>query len=98
MLRNVCRHTHLVEEDIFAIASFRRKVLQVSISTNAMLLTKLLPELTAHYRKRLSVILPSRKSLRLCLSQSREGRGDENEIVHTVVAALYQCVSKTIAD
>jgi hypothetical protein len=33
------RHAHLVEEDVLAITSFGRKVLQIAVSTDAVLLT-----------------------------------------------------------
>jgi hypothetical protein len=38
----------LVEEDILAVTAFCRKVLEVSILVDAVLLTQLLPELTAN--------------------------------------------------
>lgn len=38
----------LVEEDVFSVAAFSRKVLEVAIFSNAVLLTELLPELAAN--------------------------------------------------
>ncbi len=39
--------THLVEENIFSVATLSGKVLQHSVGPNAMLKTQLLPELHA---------------------------------------------------
>jgi hypothetical protein len=39
----------LVVEDIFAVAAFCGKVLEVPVLTDAVLLAKLLPELTADF-------------------------------------------------
>lgn len=47
--RDVPRVVALVVEDIFAIAAFGRKVLEVSVSTDAVLLAELLPELAADF-------------------------------------------------
>ena len=38
----------LVEEDVFAIATFGRKVFEVAVLADAMFLTQLLPKLTAN--------------------------------------------------
>jgi hypothetical protein len=46
---DVARVVALVVEDIFAIAALRRKVLEVPVLTDAVLLAKLLPELTADF-------------------------------------------------
>lgn len=46
---------YLVEEDVLAIPSLGRKVLEISILIDPVLLTQLLPELTAHYKKRVLV-------------------------------------------
>lgn len=45
---NVSSIVALVEEDVFAIATLSREVLQVSILADAMLLAELLPELAAN--------------------------------------------------
>ena len=42
---DVARIVGLVEEDILAITSFSRKVLEVSVAVDSMFLTQLLPEL-----------------------------------------------------
>jgi hypothetical protein len=44
---NVARVVGLVEENILAIAAFGRKVLEVAVSVDAVLLTQLLPKLLA---------------------------------------------------
>ena len=46
---DVARIVALVIKDIFSIAAFCREILQVSILTDAVLLAKLLPELTADF-------------------------------------------------
>ena len=42
---DVARVVGLVEEDIFAVAAFRRKVLEVTVLIDAVFLAELLPEL-----------------------------------------------------
>jgi hypothetical protein len=46
---DVARVVALVVEDIFAIATLGRKILEVPVLTDAVLLAKLLPELTADF-------------------------------------------------
>ena len=46
---NVPRVVALVVEDIFTVAALGGKVLEVAVLTDAMLLAKLLPELTADF-------------------------------------------------
>ena len=47
--------TCLVEEDILPISTLRGKILQIPILTDTMLLTQLLPELTADYIPAVSI-------------------------------------------
>lgn len=44
--------SYLIEEDILAIATFGREILQISVLVDSMLLAQLLPKLTTDLRKR----------------------------------------------
>jgi hypothetical protein len=46
--RNVASVVGLVEEDVFAVAAFGRKILEIAVLVDAVLLTQLLPELLAN--------------------------------------------------
>lgn len=61
---NVSRVIRLVEEDIFAVAAFSRKVLEVAILVNAVLLAESLPELRADWKVGVSVKRRARESSR----------------------------------
>lgn len=50
--RDVSGIVALVEKDVFPVAPFGRKVLQVAILANAVFLAKLLPELAANLSRR----------------------------------------------
>jgi hypothetical protein len=47
--RDVARVVGLVKKDIFAVATFGRKIFKVAVLTDAVLLAELLPELAADW-------------------------------------------------